>query len=94
MSFILEPNNKNCLELGIANGTWGYMVIGSGIADYLGIKEVTNDPITVTAEQAAECRKLIAAWTPYDGWGGGINNNTMKEYFDVFFRDCGGFTTR
>lgn len=55
MSFVLEPNNKKCLELGVANGTWGNMVISSGIADYLCLEKITNDPITVTAEQAAEC---------------------------------------
>lgn len=94
MSVELIPNCQHCHQMGVANGTFGNMLLKSGMADFLGLDIITNDPISVTNEQARECRKLLNNWKPPEDWGGGIRTETMKSHFMEFFGRCDGFTTR
>jgi len=94
MTVELIPSCEHCHQMGVANGTFGNMLLGSGMAGFLGLNVITNDPITATNEQARECRELLKAWKPPEDWGGGIKPEKMKEYFMDFFGRCDGFTTR
>ena len=94
MSVELIPNCRHCHQLGVAIGTFRRMIFDSGIADYLGIKVLTNDPVNATDGQAIKCAELLQSWTPPEDFGGGVRPGRMKEYFLEFFRRCDGFTTR
>lgn len=93
MTVELNPKCNHCFLIGVANETFFSMVNDSGMSDVIG-EQKTNDPITVTSDQAMKCREKLRAWTPPNEWGGGFQPEKMKKLFDEFFTRCDGFSTR
>lgn len=92
MSVEIEPVNKGCDCIGVANGTWFTLLNEAGLGTVVAGKN-TNDPVNATEEQANECADLLEKWTPPAGWFLGGEEEKGKELFLDFFRECGGFTT-
>lgn len=50
----------------------------------------TNDPLDVTPAKAKKMADIVEAWTPPEGWSGGMDAK-MKGYIVEFLRGCNGF---
>lgn len=92
MTVELIGNCTHCPSMGVPNKTFFTMVNESGMAEVLGHQQ-TNDPVSATNEDAIKCKDLLKRWTPPEGWGSGLTDQKLKEYFLEFFSRCDGFTT-
>lgn len=63
MTVAFIPNNQNCDEIELPNGTWFGILKYSKVGDVLG-RQYTNDPIIATAEQAKQCAEILDEWQP------------------------------
>jgi len=95
MSVELIPNNTDCIQIGLANGTFFTMVNTSTMAELIGVQH-TTDPVEATAEQARACADALRSWSPPDSWMESSSKAFRKEVLDdliTFFETCEGFTT-
>lgn len=92
MSVELVPKNEEAGCMGVANGTWFYLLDNTEIGNIVNPQH-TNDEIKASADDAEKCLEAIKKFIPPDGWGMTGKEEEMKNYFIDFFSSCGGFTT-
>lgn len=93
------PNNPNCGEIELPNGTWFTILKHSKVGDVLG-RQYTNDTIIATAEQAKQCAEILEDWLPPQSWGSfslpfnqSRGQEMLKNMIIHFLNECDGFET-
>lgn len=92
MTVEFVPNNQKCIEMGISNGTWFWLLDNTDIGKLVNSNH-TNDIINADQEISLKCAKIMKDTTFPDTWGIGIGSSKLQSYFIEFFETCEGFTT-